>query len=330
MSGDAGSLRDSGTDLCGADRILVNTDIHREGQPCVSLAPRAAAFAVLVAGGICLGTAPVVVKATGLPPEISAFYRVALAAPLFLAWSLAACAGRPPAPRAAGRPLAALTGLAAFLFAADLAVMHYAIGATNVAVATLFTNCAPFFVGLFGLIGLADAPTARFWQALPAALAGTALLIGLDGTNPAGGLAGSAAALLAGALYGGYLTVVKALRARGATPIRVMAAVSVGSTLLLLPLFWRQGMPVPNAVRVWLLLAVLVLFGQVAGQGLVTVALRHLPVALSSLVLLIQPVVAALLSRILLGETLSLIQASGIGLVLAAIALAAMPVRPRA
>lgn len=40
-------------------------------------------LAILLLGGSCLGVAPVVVKSIDLSPEISAFYRVALSAPIF-------------------------------------------------------------------------------------------------------------------------------------------------------------------------------------------------------------------------------------------------------
>ena len=94
--------------------------------------------------------------------------------------------------------------------------MHYAIGATSVAVATLFTNCAPFFVGVLGLFGLTARPAPPFWKALPVALIGVALLIGVSGNAGMGTLAGDALALVAAALYAAYLVSVKALRDRGA------------------------------------------------------------------------------------------------------------------
>ena len=284
--------------------------------------PRKLAMGALLAGGICLGVAPVVVKAVDLPPEVSAFYRVLLSAPAF---AVAAFIGGGGASRAlsAAKPTAVLFALAAICFAADLAIMHMAIRMTNVAVATLLTNCAPFFVGLLGIAGLSDRPTRRFWQALPVALVGAILLIGANSMG-GGSISGDLLALFAAMFYAGYLVIVRELRARGATSSSVMVWVTAMSTVLLLPLFVMAGAPVPKSWETWSLILVLVFVGQFLGQGLVTIALRQLPASLSSIVLLIQPVVAAVLSWAVLSEHLDFLQLSGIAVVLAAIAYATM------
>jgi drug/metabolite transporter (DMT)-like permease len=280
-------------------------------------APYFSALALLVCGGACLGVAPVVVKALPFAAEVSAFWRVAISAPIFmaLAWQ-----GRVAIPTEKSEPSPSflLFAVAAVLFAADLTVMHLAIKLTDVAVATLLTNCAPFFVGVLGLVGLADRPSRRFWTALPVAIGGVFLLLGISG---GGGVhvAGDAIALCAAALYGGYLVAVKALRARGASPAAIMASVTFGSALLISPLFLLAGAPVPSDPHTWLLIITLVLVGQVAGQGMVAIALKRLPVSSGSLVLLIQPAVAGVLSCWLLGENLSILQLIGIASILAAI-----------
>ncbi|MCY1706293.1 DMT family transporter [Pannonibacter sp. SL95] len=292
------------------------------------------AYVVLAAGGICLGLAPVVVKALPLPADVSAFYRVAMAAPIFTALMLVTEAGGGGAsqvhgqPRqAAGRPALWLYALAAGLFAADLLAMHAAIRLTNASVATLFTNCAPFFIGVFGLLGLSDRPGANFWWSLPVALSGTVLLVGLSVVSGGGSVAGDAIALLAGLLYGAYLVTVRRLKQAGASTLQIMVAVTAGSTVCLAPtLLWQEQIVPPDARSIGLLV-VLVLVGQVLGQGLVTVALKTLPVTSSSIVLLIQPIVAAPLAYLLLGEALSPAQILGIALVLASIWIATRPPR---
>lgn len=269
-------------------------------------------MAALVAGGVCLGVAPVAVKALDLAPEVSAFYRVLLAAPVF---ALSAMLLPRPSPTNGGKGASVgLYALAAFVFAADLVVMHLAIRMADVAVATLLTNCAPFFVGLMGLVGLADKPRRSFWLALPVALFGAALLIG---ANVSGGGSALGDAL---ALYAGYLVCVRALRERGASTVAIMASVTGASALLLVPLFLAAGAPVPTDAETWALLAALVIVGQLAGQGLVVTALKDLPVSLGSLVLLLQPVSAAALSWAWLGEVLAPVQVVGIAVVLLAIA----------
>ncbi len=288
--------------------------------------PVVQSYATLTLGGIFLGFAPVIVKALPLSADISAFYRVALSAPLFLVWALALPQPGKRRPKTKTGPSLLLYFLAIFFFAADLGVMHLAIRSTNVTIATLFTNCAPFFIGIFGLIGLCERPERSFWIALPAAMAGIVLLIGISGFGEGNGsVTGNVTALLAGMLYAAYLVTVRTLRDRGAASGHIMAAVTLGSTVLLSAFFFMAGAPVPMTGESWLLLLALVLFGQVAGQGLVTTALRRLPVSSGSLVLLIQPVVAAVLSWLLLNEGLSLLQIFGISLVLISIFMALRP-----
>ncbi len=284
------------------------------------------AYIVLTIGGVFLGFAPVIVKAMTMSADISAFYRVALSTPLLLLWALyAPRPGGKPA-KTAGKTLVMLYALAAFFFAADLGVMHLAIRSTNVTIATLFTNCAPFFIGVFGLLGLSERPQRTFWAALPMAMGGTVLLIGISGFAKGGGsIAGDALALLAGLLYAAYLVTVRTLRQAGAASGHIMAVVALGSTFFLSVFFFLAGAPVPATMRDWMLLLALVLFGQVAGQGLVTIALQRLPVSSSSLVLLIQPVVAAIFSWLLLNEALSPLQIFGVFLVLVSIFMALRP-----
>ena len=59
----------------------------------------------------------------------------------------------------------------------------------------------------------------------------------------------------------------------------IMVSVTIGSTIILSPLLLVPDFTVPQEAMVWLRVMALVIFGQVLGQGLVTVALRHLPVA---------------------------------------------------
>lgn len=280
--------------------------------------PFSVALSLLILGGMCLGTTPVIVKSISFAPEVSAFYRVLLAAPAFLLISLFVQSGDRTASR---RPPKVLYAVTAVLFAADLGVMHLAIRMTDVAIATLFTNCAPFAVGVLGLIGLSDRPSSRFWIALAVALLGIGLLIGFKQLG-GGRIEGDLLALSAAMLYGGYIVCVKKLRAAGATSTSIMLVVTSVSAVILFPVFWVSGHPLPSDLQTWLLLLGLVGIGQIAGQGLVAIALSDLPASLGSLVLLVQPVVAAVLSWILLGEHLSLMQIVGIAFVLLAIAVA--------
>jgi drug/metabolite transporter (DMT)-like permease len=61
----------------------------------------------------------------------------------------------------------------------------------------------------------------------------------------------------------------------------------------------------------WIKLFGLALISQAAGQSLIAYAMAHLPATLSSVGLLLQPVIAALLAAALLGEAMHALQIAG-------------------
>ncbi len=96
----------------------------------------------------------------------------------------------------------------------------------------------------------------------------------------------------------------------------------MASIVLLLVSVFTGAFDVPDTARAWSLLVVLALVSHLGGQGLIAYALAHLSTAFSSLSLLIQPVVSALLAWILFHEALGPIQMLGGIVVLSAIYLA--------
>ncbi|WP_421667032.1 EamA family transporter [Pseudomonas fragi] len=74
----------------------------------------------------------------------------------------------------------------------------------------------------------------------------------------------------------------------------------------------------------------LVLCGQVFGQLLVTLSLKSLSASFSSIVLLLQPIIATVLSWLLLGEVLTSTELTGMTIVLLAIAASSLDFNKRA
>ncbi|HEX6007610.1 MAG TPA: EamA family transporter, partial [Burkholderiales bacterium] len=72
----------------------------------------------------------------------------------------------------------------------------------------------------------------------------------------------------------------------------------------------------------WMKVFGLALIAQVAGQSLIAYAMAHLPPRLSSVGLLLQPVMAAIFAWLILGETLGALQFAGALLVLIGIRIA--------
>jgi drug/metabolite transporter (DMT)-like permease len=68
------------------------------------------------------------------------------------------------------------------------------------------------------------------------------------------------------------------------------------------------GQLLPVSGSGWMKLIALALIAQVAGQSLIAYAMAHLPATFSSVGLLFQPVAAAVLAWLLLGESLGWLQ----------------------
>lgn len=287
----------------------------------------ALAFSALLAGGAAIAFSPIFVRMADVGPMASAFWRVALAAPLLLMWAaLSRPAARWPVDRQAGAPAAALPRkallIAGFAFAGDLAFWHLSIFYTSVANATLLSNLAPIFVTLGAWMLFGQRVSRRFLGAMLVAFSGVALLVGPNFAPGGRALIGDAFGVITAVFYGGYMLAIKDARASGSTAT-VMAVSTLVTAIALAPLAlaWDDRF-LPASARGWLVLLGLALIPQVAGQSLIAYAMAHLPAYLSSLSLLIQPVLAAIYAVLILGEGISLMQIAGGAVVITGILLA--------
>ncbi|MDW8468972.1 MAG: DMT family transporter [Burkholderiales bacterium] len=276
------------------------------------------ALAALLAGATCIALSPIWVRLADVGPTASAFWRVALAAPLL--WLLAAAAERR---RAAPRLPARGCVLAGLAFAGDLAFWHWSIALTSVANSTLLANLATLFVTLAAWLFWRERPRPLFLAGLAAALAGVAMLVRASLAWSPSALLGDALGVLTAAFYAGYLLAMKSVRDRGAPTVRLMAVTSSITALALLPLALGSGEALlPGTGEGWLVLAGLAWISHAGGQGLIAWSLAHLPAAFSSVSLLFQPVMAAAFAWLLLAEPLAPLQVAGGAVVLAGIWLA--------
>jgi len=213
--------------------------------------------------------------------------------------------------------------LAGLFFAADLGVWHFSILYTSVANSTVLANLAPIFVTLAGWVFFRHTVSRTFLAGMATAIAGMFILVGpnfgIGGTR----LLGDALGALTAVFYAGYFLSIKSARDAGATTARLMAWSTTITTVVLLPIALASPQPfLPQAANGWLVLLGLALVSQILGQGLIAYAFAHLPASLSSVSLLIQPVMAALFAWVLFGEAVGTMQFVGGAVVLAGIWLA--------
>jgi len=277
-----------------------------------------AAFLCLLAGGCAIAFAPIFVRLSDTGPVASAFWRTALAAPFLWAWVWKRGEGRARS-TASFAPLL----LAGIFFAGDLGVWHWSITWTSVANATLLANLAPIFVTLAGWLLWHRRVTRTFLAGMFVAIAGMFILVGPNFSIGGTRLVGDALGALSAVFYAAYMLAIKQARDAQATTARLMAWSTTITAVVLLPIALLSPQPMlPAGISGWIVLLALALVAQVLGQGLIAFAFAHLPASLSSVSLLIQPVVAALAAWALFGERIGPAQLIGGAVVLGGIWLA--------
>jgi drug/metabolite transporter (DMT)-like permease len=276
-------------------------------------------FLALLAGGCAIAFAPIFVRLSDAGPVASAFWRTALAAPLLWMWAFHV---RAKEPIRGTVPFSSLLAAGLF-FALDLGVWHWSIVWTSVANSTLLANLAPIFVTLAGWLLWKQQVTRTFLVGMVAAIAGMFILVGPNFAVGGTRLLGDALGALTGAFYAGYMLSVKVARDAGASTARLMAWSTTITAIVLLPVAWLSPQPFwPSSGHGWAVVFGLAIITQILGQGLIAYAFAHLPASLSSVSLLIQPVVAALVAWQLFGEAVGPAQFIGGAVVLGGIYLA--------
>ena len=293
-------------------------------NPIVSHKPLA--VAALLVGAASIAFAPIFVRISDTSPTASAFWRMALAAPVL--WLLVYVSERFWHPDANaewtrnGKTHWKLLILAGLFFAADLGVWHFSIFFTSVANASLELNLAPIFVTLGAWLLFRQRVSRLFLVALLVSFAGAALLIGPNIGATGKALLGDGLGILAGLFYAGYLLALTRAANRVST-VRIMAVSTTVAALALAP--YALGTAenfMPQSAHGWLILVGLALIAHVLGQTLVAYGFAHLPASFSSVSLLTQPVFAAVYAWALLGEAIGPNQLVGGAIVLLGIYLA--------
>ena len=270
---------------------------------------------VAVAGACTIAFSGILVRLAEVSPETAAVFRCAYAVPILAAlawWESRRFGPRPRRER--------LLGMAAgVLFAADLIFWHRSIADVGAGLATVLGNLQVVLVAFIAWAVLGERPGHRIIVAVPVVFSGAVMISGVleqgaYGDDPA---RGTLYGILTTLAYSGFILVLRQTNAdlrRPAGPLldasltaAIVAAIfgaAIGSVDL-----------VPSwPAHAWLVL--LALSSQVVGWLLISVSLPRLPAALTSVLLLIQPVSAVALAALLLGESPSPLQVTGVVVIL--------------
>ena len=273
--------------------------------------------ALLFAGGIMISFAAIGLRLAvqdGLGPQTTALWRFLFALPLLGCVFLAM--GRLP------RPPTLFALLAGLFFGLDLGTWHLSLTMTSVANATFIVNIGSICVGFLAWFFLKERPT-WFWGAgVVFAISGAFLLsrggMSAEGT---GALAGDLTAAIAACFISFYFLFGRL--ARRSLPALdsifwatcVMAIVAAGYC------FTFRELLLPEQIEDFRWPFMIALLAHVAGQGLIFLGLGRAPTSVAGIMVIIQPVAAALVSWPLFGEELSLLQLAGAGLIVFALLL---------
>lgn len=261
-------------------------------------------YAALGIGIVAITWSAIFVRWANIPGPASAFYRVLFAFVLLAPFSF-----RRAQPVSQSSLLWAAIG--GIFFAGDLALFNSAVMATTATSATLLAYISPVVVGLLAWLITQRAPRPFFWMGLLVSVAGSTLVASSDFLHHSALGRGDMMAFGASACFAGYLLVTE--HARKSMPAALLLSCSLAaSAISLLALCLVAGVPlkIPNMHSLLALLGLGVIC-QLFGYLSLTYALGHLPATVTSVTLLLQVPMTAVLAIVLLHERLSWQQTAG-------------------
>jgi drug/metabolite transporter (DMT)-like permease len=278
-------------------------------------------------GALCIAFSGIFYRFAEVSPATATVFRCLYGLPILAAVALLERRRFGPMPR----HLFLLCAVAGVFFGADLLSWQHAVDRVGAGLATVIANMQVVVVPLLAWAVLRERPPRAAVMALPVVLVGAILISGVVGSDAYGTdpVLGAGLALFAAVMYSGYLLVIR----HGGRDLRRPAgpvAVASASTVVVAALFGivsGELNPVPYLpAHAWLVLVGIT--SQSIGYLVISVSLPRLPAALTSIILLAQPVATVVLARVIpaLDETPSIDQLIGVLLVIGGIAAATAPV----
>lgn len=283
----------------------------------------------LFAGAAMISLSPVWVKLVSVSPTTSGFYRVLFGSAALAAYLLI----KRQKLQLSSRAWTILIGASIF-FALDLWFWHRSINYIGPGLATLLANFQVFIMMFAGIVILRELPRLTQFIAVPLALAGLAMIVGLDWRDlPQDYRLGVVFGLLTAVAYAGYLLSLREARrdSEHGMPIREVAVVSAVSALMLgiSAMFEGESLAIPNAGDA----AWLVAYGILSqGMGVIFIAssLRQVSTTEAGLALLLQPTLSFVWDVLFFARQLTAMELAGAVIALFAIYLGARPTSKQA
>jgi drug/metabolite transporter (DMT)-like permease len=277
--------------------------------------------AAALAGAVAIAFSGILFRLAEVSATTGAFFRCLYALPPL--WLLARIEDRRFGPRPGrARALAVLAGV---FFAVDLVFWHNAVEAVGAGLGTVLGNTQVLIVGLLAWAILGERPSIRALVSIPIAFGGVVLISGVleDGAYGSDPTRGVIYGVLTGIAYAGFLLTLR----QGSLDLRRVAGPLFDATAASTVCAGLAGIALSDLdllpgweSQIWLV--VLALSSQVLGWLLIAVSLPRLPAVLTSILLMLQPLLAVIFAAILVDERPSELQLAGAGLILAGVVLA--------
>ncbi len=278
---------------------------------------RLLAYLALVAAILCIGWSAIFVRWSDVPGPVSAFYRMLIPAMILLPTFFYRTNAQSLSRRSLG-----IIALGGICFAGDLALYNSAILRTTAANATLLGNNSPIFVGLLTWLVVRRRPQAAFWFGLLMAVSGSLIILRSDLLRHTQFGLGDAMSVGAAVFFAMYLLATEEVRTTtGTLQFLRLAMISTTVALFVVNLMLGHSFRVKDT-NTWVALIGLGLVSQLGGYMALTYALGHLPATITSISLLTQGPLTALLAAVFLHEPLSGAQIAGGLLVLVGVGVA--------
>lgn len=278
----------------------------------------------LYVGATLISFSPVWVKLVDVSPTTSGFYRVliggiALSAFLLVTRRRLEIAGR----------TRLLLGLAAAFWALDLWFWHRSIAYVGPGLSTLLANFQVFFMMLAGVLLLRQRPSPAQLVAVPLALLGLALIVGIDWRTLSHEYRlGVAFGLATAVAYAGYLLSMRGARSGSPhpVPVREIAVISLGATAILgcSVLVEGESLAIPSWVDAGWLLAY-GLLSHSLGLMFIASSLPSVSTTEAGIALLLQPTLSFVWDVLFFARPMTAVEFAGAALALFAIYLGSRP-----
>ncbi len=282
-------------------------------------------YAVLAAGVLVVSSASILIRfaqGLGVPSLSLAAWRLTLAAliltPLVLVRSRDEIAK--VAPRDIG--LAALAGVfLAIHFATWIASLAY----TSVAASTVLVTTNPIWIAAASWLLFRERPGAGLAVGIALALAGGVAIFaaGAADSGEANPALGNTLALIGSVMVSGYLLIGRSLRRRLSLLVYIWLVYGAAAGALLLAVLITGGPMLGFAATAYAILLALAVGPQLCGHTAFNWALRYLSPAFIAIAILGEPIGAALLAFLILGERVAPLELAGFALLLVGIYCAA-------